>query len=177
MRKAFIYGRRKEWDLLSVGFPGLSFLEKWEDISWLCCRIELTCPEACSSHSTGTFFAVGTRGHSFQSLEAISRVLPATRERTECSGEGPEWSLRGEWTQLVTTKNYPGWVPLRWLQFSIGSDPQDPDRMPLLSWEQCSMGKRVETGTFLNYRKAPYGDKSLRTLPRNRKVPLRGVSL
>lgn len=138
--------------------------------------MELTCPEACSSHPTGIFFAVGTRGHSFPSLEAISRVLPATRERTECSGEGPGWSLRGEWTQLVTTRNYFGWVPLR-CNSPLAQTQRIQTECLFSPENNAPWGRGIEIGTFPNYQKAPYRDNSLRALPRNRKVHLRGVSL
>lgn len=80
-----------------MGFHVCAFswllLGKMRGPSWLSCRAELTCPEACSSHPIGTFFAVGTRRGSFQSLGAISRVPSAARGRTECDGGRPGWSL------------------------------------------------------------------------------------
>lgn len=137
--------------------------------------MELTCPEACSSHHTGTFFAVDTERGTFRCLEVIFRVSSAAREELSEVEEG-QAAHSEKWTDSAGDVKELLWMGssemikiLPWLRLTAS-------RMPLLSLAENSIPGRIgiEIGSFPLCQRAPDRDESLSGI---QQVHLRGPPL
>lgn len=72
-------------------------------------------------------------------LESIFfRVVCACQKMSKVWWPRPKLvTLRDGQTQWMTSRNYSGWVPLRWLRFSLGSDYRTQIDSLLPVWEHC----------------------------------------
>ena len=155
----------------SCDLPGLS---QWENKKTQLTLLQsgVNLHQGLLSQPSGTFFALGTRGGSFQVPETTFRVSSAARERTECGGGGPGHSERwmdsaGDVKKLLWPGSSSIIEILPWLRLTRY-------RMALLSLAENTVPWRrgIEIGTFPLYQKAPCRGDSFRALFRNHKVQL-----